>query len=241
MRSPLPLRRLTLLLPLLGLASLAGCGSEAIEPVYEIDPDHKVVVVPFKEPDFTNRWDSPAGHRLGENTTQILIENADFEVIPYRKIIELFAAGKKDVRSLRPRDVAALTEADYVLVCDVSRWDPMEIKGVGITQANARATARLFKVDRSKKRKDPDAEAKLKEMNEAREEIGLDPILVERGGEFVSKVEVSARYPDTFMGQEGETFLDHDEAEIGLIRSLSREVAQLYFEHEEAFKRQKGR
>lgn len=234
--------RSTLCALTLALAALTGCmGTHTIEPVYEIDPDHALVVVPYKEPDFNDRWDSPAGHRLAEATTQILVEMADFEVLPYRKIIELYAAEKKDVRHLRPRDVAALTKADYVLVCDVSRWDPMEVKGVGITQANAKATARLFKVDRSKRRVDPEAEERLKEQNRAREEIGLEPILAERGGEFVSTTEVSARYPDTFMGQEGETFLDHDEAEIGLIRALAREVAQLYFEHEEQFQKHKGR
>jgi hypothetical protein len=226
----------------LALLLLSGCfGSTEIDPVYEIDSDSSLVVIPFKEPTFPDRWDSPAGHRLAEATTMVLSENADFEVRPYRKVIELFAAEKKDVRQLKPRDVAALTKADYVLVCDLSRWEPMEVKGVGITQANATATARLFKVERGKRASDAEEDERVREQNEARREIGLEPILVERGGDFVSKVEVSARYPDTFMGQEGETFLNQDEAETGLISALAREVAKLYYEHEEDFKKHKGR
>ena len=98
-----------------------------------------------------------------------------------------------------------------------------------------------YKVDRKKRDTDEEAEARVREQNEARKDIGLEPVLVERGGEFVSTVEVSAKYPDTFMGQEGETFLDQAEAEAGLMAALAREVAQLYYEHEEQFKKHKGR
>lgn len=229
---------------LLALLPLTGCilgGATTIDPVWEIEPEETVVVVPFKEPDFQDRWDSPTGNRLAELTTQLLAENADFEVCPYRKVLELYAAEKKDVRQLRPRDVAALTKADYVIVCDVERWDPSEVKGVGITQANTRAKARLFKVDRKNRDTDEEAQARVREQNEARKDIGLEPVLVERGGDFVSTVEVNAKYPDTFMGQEGETFLDQAEAEAGLIAALAREVALLYYEHEEEFKKHKGR
>lgn len=233
-------RAVLLLLPW----TLLGCvgGGTTIEPVYEIDPDARVVIVPFKEPDFANRWDSPTGNEMAELTTSLLNRNADFEVIPYRRVIELYGSEKADVRTLKPRDVAAVTNADFVVVCDVSRWDPMEAQGVGITQANARATARLFKVERRRTKQDDDeADARLKEQNDARRKIGLEEIVAERGGDFVVESEVEARYPDTFLEQDGISFMDPEEARVGLMRALAREVAQLYYEHEEPYKKHKGR
>lgn len=229
---------------LLVLPVLLGCpsGATTIEPIYEIDPDHKVVVIPFKEPDFASRWDSPTGNEMAEQTTKLLNLNADFEVIPYRKVIELYGAPKTDVRTLKPRDVANLTDADYVVVCDVTRWDPLEAQGVGITQANARAKAKLFKVERRRtKQEDDEADERLREQNAARDKIGLEQLVGERGGDFVIEGEVEARYPDTFLEQDGVSFMDPEEARAGLMRALSREVAQLWYEHEEAYKKHRGR
>ena len=73
-----------------------------------------------------------------------LAGNAEFIVRPYSEVIGL--ARVEDWSLLKPRDVAALTGADYVVVAELTHWDPQDDKGVGIVQGVARANVRLFKV-----------------------------------------------------------------------------------------------
>lgn len=220
------------------LLVLAGCSSNdnTVEPIYEIDEDAAVVIMPVREPGVTNAWESfDVGHKIAEAASVRLANNAEFIVRPYTRVVEL-ASMEQDWSLLKPKDVAALTGADYVLVAELTHWDPQDDKGVGIVQGVARANVRLFKVTDDPNLENDEREAeRIRKQNEARAKLGLPPVLREEGGLFVAQEEVLARYPETYLDQYGESFLDPDEAKGGLTAAMAKKMAELLYEHDEPF------
>lgn len=216
---------------------LAGCNSNdnTVEPIYEIDEEAALVVMPVREPGVTNAFDSvDVGHLIAEQATTRLGNNAEFIVRPYSEVIGL--ARVEDWTLLKARDVAALTGADYVVVAELTHWDPQDEKGVGIVQGVARANVRLFKVGDEVPEEISEREAeRIRKQNEARRKAGLPEILAEEGGTYVAQEEILARYPETYLDQYGESFLDPDEAKGGLTSALAKKIAELFYEHEEPF------
>ena len=131
--------------------------------------------------------------------------------------------------------MAALTGADYVVVAELTHWDPQDDKGVGIVQGVARANVRLFKVMETREADDEREAERIRKQNEARRKAGLPELLREEGGRFVAQEEILARYPETYLDQYGESFLDPDEAKNGLTDAVAKKIAQLFYEHEEPF------
>lgn len=229
---------LAFILPLL----LCGClfGDNMSEPVIELDEDDFVVVLPFKHPDFRSRWDSPEGRDLMIGVTEILQRNAEFSVRPYQDVIDLYLS--EDLDALGPKDVAALCRADYVLVCDIIKWDPMDEQSIGITKGRAKVRARLFKHNpTTTDAQDEDEVERLERANEARRAAGLPLLEASAGGQWVTDNEVTATYPDTYLDQYGDVLTTREEAEAGLLRSTALKVAELFYEHQEIFKSQTGR
>ena len=122
----------TLVLSLLVLPS-SGCFlfSDDVEPIYEIDSDDFLVVHPLKDPAFPrSAWDSPTGHDIAMRATTVLSRMAEFNLVPYERVMELMYVPPKedeegksddvglDVRTLTERQLADLVGADYVLVGD---------------------------------------------------------------------------------------------------------------------------
>ncbi|MCA8921447.1 MAG: hypothetical protein KDD82_06530 [Planctomycetes bacterium] len=218
------------------LVALAGCSSNdnTVEPIYEIDEDAAVVVMPVREPGVSNAWDSvDVGHRIAETASTLLANNGEFIVRPYREVIGLSTV--EDWTLLKAKDVAALTGADYVVVAELTHWDPQDDKGVGIVQGVARANVRLFKVMETREADDEREAERIRKQNEARRKAGLPELLREEGGRFVAQEEILARYPETYLDQYGESFLDPDEAKNGLTDAVAKKIAQLFYEHEEPF------
>lgn len=230
--------KLALILPLL----LSGClfDDNWTEPVIELEEDEFVVVLPFKHPDFRSRWDSPEGRDLMIGVTEILQRNAEFSVRPYQDVIDLYLS--EDLDALGPKDVAALCRADYVLVCEILKWDPMDEQSIGITKGRSRVRARLFKSTPQTTEAQDEAEVRrLERANEARRAAGLPLLEASLGGVWVTDNEVSASYPDTYLDQYGDVLTTRQEAEAGLLRSTSLKVAELFYPHQEIFKSQVGR
>jgi hypothetical protein len=232
-----PFLALGLILPLLS----SGClfSDDWTEPVIELDEEDYVVVLPFKHPDFRSRWDSPEGRDLMIGVTEILGRNAEFMVRPYQDVIDLYLS--EDLDSLGPSDVAALCRADYVLVCDIIKWDPMDEQSVGITKGRARVRARMFKYQDTRPAQDDAELERLERANEARRRAGLPLLEASKSGKWVTDNEVSSSYPDTYLDQYGDVLTTREEAEAGLLRSTSLKVAELFYSHQEIFKSQVGR
>lgn len=222
----------TVFAALLLVAPLSGCsGLDMVDPVWEIPPEDHLVVMPFKDPDFNDRWDSPRGHEIAQRTTEIMQRECEFGVRPYDEIYALYHA--EDVNKLSPRDVAALCRADYVLVCDIEHFELMDPKSVNIRQGTARVKVRLFQVQRRTPEEEARAQQRNKERDEARRLAGMEPLVYDRGGEFLAKAErvVEVRFPSDFTHPGGDPFLAPDEVERGLIMSTARKVAKLYYTH----------
>jgi hypothetical protein len=214
-----------LLAPLL----LAGCGGAEIEdPIYEIPPDEYMVVMPFDDPDLGGRWESPRAHDLGKLTTIQLDQQAEFGVRPYEKVIGLFAAD--DVAKLGPRDVAALTRADYVLVCDLERFDLQEDKHVNFNVGHATAKVRLFKVERRTPEEEAEFKRKDEEYRKAAGKANIPVKPIAEGGRFVCEETITTKYPNDYSTAPPD--LKPSEIQDGLMQSLARKVAKLWYAHE---------
>jgi hypothetical protein len=223
----------TALAPLLLLLPLAGCETLGhTDPVWEIDEDEHLVVMPFKDPDFPDRWDSPRGHETAMRATEILQREAEFGVRPYEDVIGLFQAD--DVSKLSPREVAALCKSDYVLVCDFEQLDLRDPKNINMHQGTARVRVRLFQVERKSKEAEDAAERKAAEQRAARERAGLPPLEYDRGGRFIGEAErvIEAKFPSDFMNPSGELFLESADIQSGLLLAAARKVARLYYPHQ---------
>ncbi len=239
------MKHLRPLLLALALLPTAGCSlfSDDIEPIYEIDDDAFVVVHPFADADFDSPWQSDKGHRLAQLTTEQLAANADFRVVPYDDVMLLMHAPVNpesgapglDVTTLTPAQLAELTGADYVIMGDILHFELQDPRAVALHQASGRADVRLFKV--AKSAEDRAKASKRSERQERIRKAYRDVDLVEPGetyygGSFVAQGRVEGIYPDTYLGQYGESFLDRDTAFAGLCVVLSRRAAQLFYEHE---------
>lgn len=214
-------------------ATLTGCpGMEIVDPVHEIEGDEFLVVMPFKDPDFPDRWDSnPRGHDAARLTTEVLSREADFGVRAYEDVLGLYLA--EDVTKLSPRDVAALCKADYVLLCDFERLELRDPKNINMVQGTARVKVRLFQVERRTPEEEEKERRRADEQRRAREAAGIGPLDWDRGGRFVAKAErvVEARFPSDFMHPGGDIFLDPDQVQEGLMRAVASKVAKLYYPH----------
>jgi hypothetical protein len=224
----------TALASLLLLLPLAGCETFGhTDPVWEIDEEEHIVVMPFKDPDFPDRWDSPRGHETAMRTTEILQREAEFGVRPYEDVIGLFQAD--DVNKLSPREVAALCKADYVLVCEFEQLELKDPKSINLIQGSSRVRVRLFQVERKSETEEDAAQRKADEQRAARERAGLPPLEYDRGGRFIGDAErvVEARFPSDFMNPGGELFLEASDVEAGLLLATAKKVARLYYPHQE--------
>jgi hypothetical protein len=99
----------------------SGCKSgDIIDPVIEIPDKRVLVVVPFRDEQFDNGFNSPRGCELAERVTKLLKSKAEFKVRSQDVVISLY--DDNNPTKLSARDVARLTKADYVLMGDVLKW-----------------------------------------------------------------------------------------------------------------------
>lgn len=219
---------------LLLLPALAGCETFGHQdPVWEIEEEEHLVIMPFKDPDFPDRWEgNPRGHDAALRTTQILQREAEFGVRPYEDVIGLFQA--EDMSKLSPREVAALCKAEYVLVCDFEELELKDPKSIGLSQGSAQVRVRLFQVERKSEEDEERAARRAEDQRQARERAGMPTLDYDRGGRFIPDAErvISAKFPSDFMSPGGEPFLESPDIEQGLLATVAKKVAKLYYPHQ---------
>src|SRR4051794_40652525 len=77
------------LVPLAISVLATGCG-DVVDPPLEISEKRTVAVVPFRDPQFENGWDSPLGREIAANVTKKLRDKGEFQVVGKDKIFALF-------------------------------------------------------------------------------------------------------------------------------------------------------
>jgi hypothetical protein len=212
------------------LLPLAGCQAALVPPVHEIEDDQSMVVIPFADPDFPDRWQSPRGHDLAMRTTEMLGQSVDFRICSYDKVLGL--AGKPDASRLRPGDIAAQTNSDYVLICQVVQFQLRDPLNINMKQGLARVKVRLYQADAPKESHDARDRQRDDEQEAARTRLHLAPMGAERGARFVREDEVEAKWPTDFLDQYGEINLEDEQIQAELIVATARKIAKLYTEHE---------
>lgn len=212
------------------LVALPGCQADLVAPVHDIDSDQSMVVIPFSDPDFPDRWQSPRGHDLAMRTTEALGGSVDFQVRPYERVLEL--AGTPDPGRLRPGDIAARTGSDFVLVCEVVQFQLKDPLSINIAQGTARVKVRLYEADAPRESHDERDRQRDADQERVRRERDLAPLGPERGARFLREDEVVARWPSDFHDQYGDVFLEPERIQAELVVATARKIARLYYEHE---------
>lgn len=140
-----------------------------------------------------------------------------------------------DVREFEPEKLAQLTDANYVVVATIKRFETRERLNINMRKGTGTIEVRLFKIATTDDEKQTAKEKNesLERRNKAREKMGLAPLgKLPYGGKFVARAKVTARYPDDFLNQYGDPFLDDLKIREGLIRALGEKVAKLLYEHD---------
>jgi hypothetical protein len=228
----------------------SGCSlfEDTIDPVYEIEDDEYLVVMPFKDPAFPrSAWDSPLGHEAALSTTTFLQRFAEFETVEYANVLELMYLPPADdqqeqgddvgldVRSLSEKEVGDLCGADYVLVVKILLWEESDPKNINMVRGTATAECKLFRVAITEEEIEDAEELTERElrMKKAREAYNLaDGGEVAVGGAWVDTSTVTAHYPDDYLNQYGSPFMDKQTVRGELILRLADKVAKLYYEHD---------
>lgn len=210
------LRSMLRTLPLLAMLALGGgCGSsDIIDPIIEIPPERSLVVVPFKDEDFQNGWDSPRGTELAGRVTKNLAEKAEFKVTPLERAMEIYDS--TNPRELTSQEIAEKTGADYVLRGDVLLFRTRDPGAVNALRGTAIIAVSIYETPKAAKKANPDAPLPKK-------------------GRIVRTTEVSATFPNEYgLEKEGVWEIGEHTAEwiaTGLKATAARAVAQLLYGH----------
>lgn len=205
------------------LTVLSGCssllGGDMIEPAIEIPDGRAVVVVPFRDQDFANGFESPRGCDLAEKVTRILKDksNGDFRVRSQTAVVDLYNKG--DPRQLTAREVAEKTQSDYVIMGEVVTWQLQDDNTYGLYRGTAEIDITIYETADAAKERNPDE----------------DPDDLPRQGRgrlALAKKRVSAVFPQEY-GLSGVGSYEHTPKQIesGLANAISLQVAWLLVEH----------
>jgi hypothetical protein len=209
---------LALLLPFV-LSTGCGVDKDIIDPAIEIPATRTVVVVPFRDEDYPNGFDSPRGCLLAEKITKLLKEKADFRVKSQEFVIELYQEGNPT--QMTAKDVAEKTRADYVLMGNVAKWS---LKDEGMYGGLLRGSA---VIDVSLYETAPAAEERLKDTKD-KEDLPMNG----RGRLAFSGRRVTATFPHEYgMSKIGVYDSSEPEIEAGLTLSAANSVAWLLISH----------
>jgi hypothetical protein len=215
------IRRLIALFAL-ALLSLSGTGcftgNDIIDPVIEIPEKRFVVVVPFRDMNYDNGFDSPLGSELASRLTRLLKEKGEFRVRPAQVVIELYQDGNP--RQLTAKEVAEKTKADYVIMGDVIRWRLADENTFGLKRGSTSIDLSVYET----------ADAALERLD------GTDDVedlpKNGRGRLAIAKKRVSASFPQEYgMKDVGSYDLTDEQIENGLMNAAAIQMSWLFVPH----------
>jgi hypothetical protein len=143
-------KKATILTLALGLAALAGC-HDIVDPVFPVE-EHRMVVIPFRGPDgyyFDSNTGAELAHGLDEHLAAKRAELGPAEVIDVVPFEDLVAASRR--RNQDPKDVAfadwgRMTNADLVLVGDITQFQSKIPGDVGFSRGRAIVNLKVIEV-----------------------------------------------------------------------------------------------
>jgi hypothetical protein len=214
-------RFLALLALFLPLVFTSGCGvdKDVIDPAIEIPTTRKLVVVPFRDQDYPNGFDSPRGCLIAEKITKLLKEKAEFGVKSQDFIIELYEQGNPT--NMTAKEVAERTRCDYVLMGDVAQWSLQDEKSYGgLLHGTAIIDVSLYETA-------PAAQERLKDSKD-KDDVPMPG----RGRLAISHRRITANFPHEY-GMNKIGVWDSTEAEIeqGLVLAAAQSVSWLLISH----------
>jgi hypothetical protein len=177
-----------------------------------------VVVVPFRDMNYDNGFDSPLGADLAERLTRVLKEKADFRVKPVEVVVELYQEGNP--RNLTAREVAEKTKADYVVMGDVIRWRLADENTFGLKRGSCSIDISVYET----------AAAAEERLSDSKDKDDLPKN--GRGRLALAKRRVSAAFPQEYgMKEYGSTDMSDQQIETGLLNTSAVQIAWLLIPH----------
>jgi hypothetical protein len=203
-------------LPLLS----TGCKSaDVIDPIIEIPDKRVLVVVPFRDEQFDNGFNSPRGCELAERVTKLLKGKAEFKVRSQDVVVALY--DENNPTRLSAKEVARLCKADYVLMGDVLKWrlkdDDMAspvYRGSCVIELSLYETADA-------------AQERLKDDKD-RDDVPANG----RGRLAFAKRRVTASFPHEYgLSDVGTYAMSEEQIDGGLTNSAAQQVSWLFLAH----------
>jgi hypothetical protein len=214
------LHRLAAFAALLLPTFASGCKSgDIIDPVIEIPEKRVLVVVPFRDEQFDNGFNSPRGCDLAERVTKLLKGKAEFKVRSQDRVVALY--DDNNPTALSARQVADKTNADYVLMGDVLKWRLKDedmaspvFRGSCVIELSLYETASA-------------AQERLKDDKD-RDDVPVNG----RGRLAFAKRRVTATFPHEYgLGDVGSYSMSEEQIDAGLLNSAATQVAWLFLAH----------
>lgn len=200
------------------VGSGCGTGSDIIDPVIEIPEKRSLVVVPFRDMNYDNGFDSPLGADLAARVTRFLKEKAEFRVKPVEVVVELYQTDNP--RTLTAKEVAEKTGADYVLMGDVIRWRLADENTYGIKRGSASIDISLYET----------GAAALERLADSKDKEDLPKN--GRGRLALAKKRVSTAFPQEYgMKDIGSTEMSDEQIENGLLNTSALQISWLFLGH----------
>ena len=181
---------------------LAGCHAKVVEPVIRVK-SRTLVVVPLSDRT-RGHFESTTGMEVARVTTSVLADHAedeDYSVVPYKTLEDRLS--ELDPRTLEFVDIGKKTDADTVIVGEMTRFETRQAGDIGIFRGLAHVRLRVYDLTK-------DGEVAHESEFEARFPVG---------------------YYTT--GTVGATEMSEEEVRRGLIKSTALKLAQHFYEHED--------
>jgi hypothetical protein len=196
-----------------------GCGAfggDIIDPAIEIPDSRYVVVVPFRDMNYDNGFDSPLGADLATRVTRFLKEKGDFKVRPIETVLELY---QENPRNLTAKEVAEKTGADYVVMGDVLKWRHADENTFGLKRGSSTIDISVYET----------ASAAMERLSGGDKE---DLPKNGRGRLALAKRRVASAFPQEYgMKEYGSTDMSDDQIESGLLNTSALQIAWLLVPH----------
>lgn len=210
------------LFPLVTALIATGCGEfEVVDPIIEISEKRTVAVVPFRDTDFDNGFDSPRGTEIAWNVVNRFRDRGDFKVVSKEKILSLYDPAT-ETHAPTAREVALKTTADYVLMADVVHWQVKDedMNPGGLLRGMALIDVSIYET----------YDAALERAKSDKEKAELpDP---GRGRIVVAKKRVKAVFPREYgLAGVGTMEMTPEQVEDGLKLAAAQQVAWLLVSH----------
>lgn len=206
----------------MGAALLTGCGIDPdVKAKIEVADECRVAILPADDPEFGGMFSSPRGQQISQLATvkakqevapEVFVRTTDYAKKFNRRQKEFFESSPLealerddiDPNNLDVQEIADEIKAEYILYPRIISWERRADGSFNLLQGKA-----VVEVTYYDNRKET-----LRE---------------------VKSMTFTARYPESWNNQYGVAAINssEDEIEQGLIRTVARKLAELFYDHDD--------